>query len=71
MKLMSSLNSVLQNLMTAAGEWSWNCQVNSISKRTMKTFYVSGMLALDHFQYQLQWGLQWVCNVGLQKCWLF
>jgi hypothetical protein len=42
MKLMSSLNIPLQNLMTAAGEWSLNFQVNSISKRTMKTLYVGG-----------------------------
>jgi hypothetical protein len=36
---MSSLNIPINNLMTAAREWSFNFQVNSISKRT-KTFYV-------------------------------
>jgi len=40
MKMMSSLNIPLKNLMTAAGEWSLNFQINSISKRTMKTLYI-------------------------------
>jgi hypothetical protein len=39
MKLMSSLNIPLKNVMTAAREWSLNFQVNSISTRTTKTQY--------------------------------
>jgi len=36
---MSRSNIPLKNMMTAAGEWSLNFQVNSISKITMKTLY--------------------------------
>jgi len=42
MKLMSSLNIPLKNMRTAAGEWSLNFQVNSVSKRTTKTLYTGG-----------------------------
>jgi len=43
MKPMTSLNILLKNLMTAAGEWSLNFQVNSTSKGTTKTLYIGGM----------------------------
>jgi hypothetical protein len=42
MKLMTSLNIPLKNLMTAADEQSLNFQVNLTSKRTTKTLYIGG-----------------------------
>jgi hypothetical protein len=55
--------------MTAAGEWSLNFQVNSISKRTMKTFYVGARnVDIRPFPESAQWGLQCVCNMSGYKC---